>query len=326
MTPAVDDAGGRAGFNVAVGGKMGSGGMTIATPIDVFVDAAEAPRLAAEIVLLFRDHGPRTTRNKVRLAFLVESWGPEKFREVLEARWGKPLARAGRDVRTHRHNDHLGVQMQKNGRYSVGQAVPVGRVNAKHMLEWARLAETYGTGDIRLTTGQNVILPNVPKERLEALLEEPLLEEFPAQPHPAARGLVSCIGTDYCNLALIETKGLAKELAAKLQKSLPDHEAPITMNWSGCPAACGNHQAADIGFQGIKANVNGQVVDAVHIFVGGRTGPDARPGQKIMELVPVSMLEEIVPTLIRNLSTLKNIRRDEDAENRVLMVPAESVY
>lgn len=326
MTPAVDDAGGRSGFNVAVGGKMGSGGMTLATPIDVFVGVDEAARLAAEIVLLFRDEGPRTTRNKVRLAFLVAAWGPEQFRDVLEKRWGRPLARAGRDVRTHRHNDHLGAQIQKNGRYSVGQAVAVGRVNAKHLTEWARLAETYGNGDIRLTTGQNVILPHVPREKLDALLEEPLVTEFPARPHPVTRGLVSCVGTDYCNLALIETKGLAKGLAARLERALPDHEAPVTMNWSGCPAACGNHQAADIGFQGIKANVDGKVVDAVHVFVGGRTGPDARPAQKIMELVPVSMLDEIVPALIRNLSTLKNIRRDEDAEQRVLMVPAESVY
>src|SRR5205823_5867122 len=125
-----------------------------------------------------------------------------------------------------------------------------------------RLAETYGTGEIRLTTAQNVILPNIPQGKIAALLEEPLLQEFQPDPHPVKRGLVSCIGTDYCNLALIETKGIAKELAETLARTLPpDLPAgqaglpPVTMYWSGCAAGCGNHQAADIGFQGIKANI-----------------------------------------------------------------------
>jgi ferredoxin-nitrite reductase len=328
MTPAVKDQDGQSipGFNVAVGGKMGSGGMRLATPIDVFVTPAEAALLAAEIILIFRDEGPRgMSRARVRLAFLVDEWGGERFRDVLEGRWGKPLTRAGRDVRLHRHNDHMGVQTQKDGRVAVGQCVPVGRVNAAHMREWARLADLYSGGAIRLTTAQNVILPNVSKDQVKALLEEPLLQEFMPDPHPVKRGLVSCIGTDYCSLALIETKGLAKELADKLEKMLPPDLPPVTMFWSGCAAACGNHQAADIGFQGIKANIDGKVVDAVHIFVGGRTGPDARPAEKIMELVPVSLLPEVLPMLIRNLPMLKRVRRDRAAE-RVMMLPAEPVY
>ena len=328
MTPAVRDAGGQSlsGFNVAVGGKMGSGGMTVAAPLDVFVPAQEAAPLAADIIRVFRDEGPRgESRARVRLAFLVEAWGAEKFRSVLEARWGKPLAHAGRDVRFSRHSDHMGVSLQKNGRHAVGQCVPVGRVNHKHLREWARSAEAYGTGEIRLTTGQNVILPNIPKEKLAALLEEPLLEEFPPDPHPVKRGLVSCVGTDYCNLALIETKGIAKALAETLEKSLPPGTPPVTMYWSGCAAGCGNHHAADIGFQGIKANIDGKIVDAVHIYVGGQTGPQARPAEKIMELVPVDMLPEILPMLIKNLSTLRKIRRDTEAEKRVIMIPAEIV-
>jgi ferredoxin-nitrite reductase len=327
MTPAVRETpSAQPGFNLSVGGKMGSGGMTIATPLDAWVPLEDAGPLAAEIIRIFRDEGPRSeSRARVRLAFLVQAWGAEKFRRTLESRWGKPLAPAGRDVRFSRHTDHMGTTEQKDGRFSVGQCVPVGRVNDKHLCEWARLAETYGTGEIRLTTGQNVILPHIPKEKLAALLEEPLLQEFQPDPHPVKRGLVSCIGTDYCNLALIETKGIAKALAEQLEKTLPAGTPPVTMYWSGCAAACGNHQAADIGFQGIKANIDGKVVDAVHIFVGGRTGPQARPAEKIMELVPVTMLPEILPTLIKNLTTLKKIRRDTDAEKRVIMIPVEAV-
>lgn len=329
MTPAVMDgpSGQQSGFNVAVGGKMGSGGMTIAQPLNAWIPLEDAAPIAAEIIRIFRDEGPRNeSRARVRLAFLVEAWGAAKFRQTLEARFGKTLSPAGRDVRLGRHTDHMGTTPQKDGRFAVGQCVPVGRVNHKHLREWARLAETYGTGELRLTTAQNVILPNVPQAKLAALLEEPLLQEFSPNPHPVKRGLVSCVGTDYCNLALIETKGIAKDLADKLASLLPPDMPPITMFWSGCAAACGNHQAADIGFQGIKANIEGKIVDAVHIFVGGRTGPDARPAEKIMELVPVDLLPEILPTLIKNLPTLKKIRRDRDAEKRVIMVPAEAVY
>ena len=99
---------------------------------------------------------------------------------------------------------------------------------------------------------------------------------------------------------------------------------PANMYWSGCPAGCGNHHAADIGFQGAKARVDGKIVDAVSIFVGGRTGTDPRPGEKIMELVPVDVLGEVVPVILRNLETLRNLRRDRETEERILMVPAVS--
>jgi ferredoxin-nitrite reductase len=133
--------------------------------------------------------------------------------------------------------------------------------------------------------------------------------------------LVTCTGVDYCNLALIETKATGMALSDALARKFPG-AAALTMHWSGCPAGCGNHQAADIGFQGAKARVNGQVVDAVSIFVGGRTGTDPKPGEKIMELIPVDMLEEVVPLVLKHLEVLKKVTRDVEAEARVLMVPA----
>ena len=109
MTPAIRDSEGAYGFNVKVGGKMGSGGMTLGHDLDVFVDPEEAARLAAEITLLFRDEGPGEKRTRVRMAILLENLGIEKFRAVLEDRWGKPLERAQRSVRTEAVEDHLGV-------------------------------------------------------------------------------------------------------------------------------------------------------------------------------------------------------------------------
>jgi ferredoxin-nitrite reductase len=322
MTPAVRQSDGRAGFNVAAGGKMGSGGMTVAQPLDIFVTPEDAASLAVAVTLLFRDEGARDQRTKARLAFLMQAWGAPKFRAALEERWGWPLDRAGRDARRAGHTDHLGVQPQKQpGMFSVGLGVPTGRVTADKMQELARLAQEYGSGHVRLTNGQNAILVNVPQDRLAALLAEPLLRELSPQPSPYHRGLVTCTGVGYCNLALIETKATGMALADRLAKRFPS-SSNLTMHWSGCPAGCGNHQAADVGFQGAKARVNGQVVDAVSIFVGGRTGTDPRPGEKIMELIPVDMLDEVVPVVLRHLEVLKKVTRDVEAESRVLMVPA----
>ena len=321
LTPATGPVGEK-GFNLAVGGKMGSGGMTVAQPLDVFIHPEAAASLAATVTLLFRDEGAREQRTKTRLAFLVQDWGVDRFRNELEKRWGEALPPSGRDVRVQHSTDHLGVAPQRQeGLYSVGLCVPTGRTQAADMMELARLAEVYGAGAIRLTTGQNAIVVGVPEEDVQPLLDEPLLSRFSPTPHAFERGLVSCTGKDYCNLALIETKALGKQLADSLAVRFPS-AAPLTMHWSGCPAGCGNHQAADIGFQGAKARVDGEIVDAVSIFVGGRTGADPRPGEKIMELVPVSMLDDLMPVVINNLATLKQIRRDQQTEDRVLMVPA----
>jgi len=301
---------------------MGTGGMTVAQPLNVFVQPEEAASLTAAIILLFRDEGSRQQRSRARLAFLVEDWGIERFRAELECRWGMPLQPAERDVRLSSHTDHLGVQRQQQpDLWSVGLCIPTGRVNSQSLEELARLAEVYGTGHVRLTPGQNAILVNVPEGRLARLLTEPLLKDLSPQPHAFTRGMVTCIGTDYCNLALIETKSTGKDLADRLAARFPSAE-PLSMHWSGCPAGCGNHQAADIGFQGAKARVDGQVVDAVSVFVGGRTGTEPRAGEKIMELVPVDMLEELMPVLLKHLETLKKVRKDHEAEERVLMVPA----
>ena len=321
LTPAAGPAGEK-GFNLAVGGKMGSGGMTVAQPLDVFIHPEAAASLAATVTLLFRDEGAREQRTKTRLAFLVQDWGVDRFRNELEKRWGEALPPSGRDVRVQHSTDHLGVAPQRQeGLYSVGLCVPTGRTQAADMMELARLAEVYGAGAIRLTTGQNAIVVGVPEEDVQPLLDEPLLSRFSPTPHAFERGLVSCTGKDYCNLALIETKALGRQLAESLAARFPSAD-PLTMHWSGCPAGCGNHQAADIGFQGAKARVDGEIVDAVSIFVGGRTGADSRPGEKIMELVPVSMLDDLMPVVINNLATLKQIRRDQQTEDRVLMVPA----
>jgi ferredoxin-nitrite reductase len=131
-----------------------------------------------------------------------------------------------------------------------------------------------------------VILPNVPDERIDALHDESLLQEFTPRPSPFRRSVVACTGTDYCNLAQIDTKRHAEELATALEQKLGTTGEPLSFHWSGCPAACGNHQAADVGLRGLKTKINGELVEAVAIYVNGRMGPAATAGEQILEVVP----------------------------------------
>jgi ferredoxin-nitrite reductase len=250
-------------------------------------------------VSLFRDHGARAARNRARLAFLVEEWGARRMRAEVERRLGRQLLESGRDVRTTRSTDHLGVNRQKQAGLSyVGLAVPVGRITAEHLLRVAAAADTCGNGEVRFTTGQNIIIPNVPDQRLAVLLDDPLLRELGVDPPGVIRGLVACTGVDYCHFALIETKEAALATARQLASMLP-HRQRLTMHWSGCPAGCGNHAAADIGLLGKNIRVGGQMVEAVDVFVGGRAGPNPKPGVKVLEDVPCAdlphVLERIIP-------------------------------
>lgn len=273
-----------AGFNVLVGGKMGSGGFRVAEPLDVFVVPDEAARICRELVLIFRDFGPRETRSRARFAFLIEERGLAWVRDMAEQRMGHALLPQGRDGRSTSHADHMGVTPQRrHGLSAVGLVVPVGRVTAEQLRELARLADEYGQREVRLSTEQNVVIPHVPDARLKALLAEPLLQEWRPDADPALRGLIACTGTEFCNLALIETKARALHVANALHDRLPP-DRPLKIRWSGCPAGCGNHHAADVGLQGKRIRLaDGRVVEAVTISAGGRTGPEARPAEVVME-------------------------------------------
>jgi NAD(P)H-nitrite reductase large subunit len=298
------------GFNVQVGGKQGSGGYRPASPLDVFARPEDAARLCAEIVGIFRDHGSRQSRPRSRLAFLVQDRGVAWLRKELERRWDKPLLKAGTDMRKKHHSDHLGIHPQKRPHahyegpqlFYVGLLVPVGRVTTAQMRAVADLADRYGNGDLRVTVGQNLIVPNIPEDRIGALTEEPIFQELPFDPSPIMRGLVACTGTDYCGMALIETKGYAIEVARELEKRTEGKKVqPLTIHWSGCPAGCGLHQVATIGLQGCRSRVNGEIVDAAHVCVKGQAGPNPTVATDLMYDVPITKLVDALEPLVTYL-------------------------
>jgi ferredoxin-nitrite reductase len=133
---------------------------------------------------------------------------------------------------------------------------------------------------------------------LTRLLAEPLLADLRVDPAPALRGTVSCIGVGLCDLAMTDTKGDALRVARRLEAAVPTGRA-ISINWSGCPAACGSHHVADIGLQGAKARVGGQVAEVYQVFVGGRLGPGARGGLPVLAAVPATEIDGVVEMLAR---------------------------
>ncbi len=300
LTPAVKDIDGQEvkGFNVSVGGKMGSGGYTLAEDLDVFVSPEDAAELCAEITLIFRDHGPRNVRNKSRLAFLIADWGVEKFRVELESRFHKTLVSTGKDMRGKKKTDHTGIFSQKQEQLNyVGLVVPVGRITTTQLYEVARIADLYGTGEIRLTQGQNLIIPNVSDTNIGKLTAEPLLQKLRYDPSEVMRGMVSCTGIDYCHFSLIETKERAMEAIRHLEEKLGNTE-PLTVHWSGCPNGCGNHTAADIGLLGKRTKIDGVVTDAVDVFVKGDAGPNPKIATKLLENVPCDDLPQVLEGLV----------------------------
>jgi ferredoxin-nitrite reductase len=291
--------GDRIGFNVLAGGKMGSGGYRRADALDVFVAPDAAAAVVAAAIRVFRDHGPREARSRSRFAFLLDDWGPARVRAAVEAEYGAPLEPAGDDARSAARTDHMGVYRQGDGRSFVGLVVPGGRMTAAQLARLARLADTYGSGEVRFTTEQNVIIPNVTDAALRDLLAEPLLEELPYAPPEVLRGLVVCTGIDFCDLALVDTKARAIPMTRALAAKLADRKEPLRIAWSGCPASCANHQTADIGFEGTKTRINGTVVEAVDVWVGGRGGPRPCAGQRIMENVPMTEVPSVLEYLAR---------------------------
>ena len=279
LTPASRD--GETGFNVKIGGALGSPPPRLATPLDVFIREEDASELCLRIAEIYRDHGSRDKRARTRLKFLLDDWGIERFRSTLEERMGRTLERAGEEPETASHpGNFLGIHPQKQeGMHYAGLLVPVGRLSASQAMELARLSREYGAEELRLTPNQNVIIPHIPEESLEPFKREPLLRELSPHPSRVMANLVACTGNDYCDFAVIESKSRALEIARFLEERFPGLELKIHV--SGCRNSCGKHGIADLGLQGARIRIDGRLHEAVEVFLGIGSGKVAEKMGKV---------------------------------------------
>ncbi|MBQ0884824.1 sulfite reductase SirA [Streptomyces sp. RM72] len=300
------------GFDLWVGGGL-STNPKLGVRLNAWVPIDDVPDVYEGVISIFRDYGYRRLRNRARLKFLVADWGAEKFRQVLEDEYLKRKLTDGPAPAdpTSRWRDHIGVHRQKDGRYYVGFAPRVGRVDGTILTKVADLAEAHGSGRVRTTVEQKMIVLDVEEGRVDSLVESLEALDLSARPSTFRRGTMACTGIEFCKLAIVETKARGASLIDELERRLPDFDEPLTINLNGCPNACARIQTADIGLKGqLMLDEHGEQVEGYQVHLGGALGLEPGFGRKVRGL---KVTAEELPDYVERV--LKRYRAErEDGE------------
>ncbi|MER5525564.1 nitrite/sulfite reductase [Streptomyces sp. NPDC002677] len=298
------------GFDLWVGGGL-STNPKIGVRLGAWVPLDEVPDVWAGVIGIFRDYGYRRLRTRARLKFLVADWGAEKFRQILEDEYLKRKLVDGPAPAEplQRWRDHVGVHRQQDGNFYVGFAPRVGRVDGTTLAKIADLAEAHGSGRVRTTVEQKMIVLDVTEDQVDSLVEALEALDLTARPSPFRRGTMACTGIEYCKLAIVETKARGSALIDELERRLPDFDEPLTINLNGCPNACARIQVADIGLKGqLVLNDAGEQVEGFQVHLGGALGLEAGFGRKVRGLKVTS--EELPDYVERVLKRFQAERED----------------
>jgi sulfite reductase (ferredoxin) len=264
------------GFSLRVGGGL-SADPHLAVRLNAFVRWNQVVDVIRGVAELFRaTTSLREHRERARLKFLFlrEGWTAEVFQRELERILGFRFDPAEPEQAPHDvYRDHVGIHPQKQESfYFVGAAVLRGRVSWEQLQATAELSDRFASGELRTTAMQNLLIVNVPHQNTHALAKELAEIGFPVQASPFVRGAIACSGTEFCKLAITETKGFSRWLTEELDDRLPGFDQELKLHVTGCPNSCGQHWIADIGLEGKKLKVNGEFVDAYYFCLGGAVG------------------------------------------------------
>lgn len=298
------------GFDLWVGGGL-STNPRFGVRLGAWVPEEDVPDVWEGVTSIFRDYGYRRLRNRARLKFLVADWGPEKFRQVLEDEYllRKLSDGPAPEQPKQRWRDHMGVHRQKDGRFYVGCAPRVGRLDGSQLGKIAELAEAHGSGRVSTTVEQKLIILDVPEDRVTSLVESLEAMDLRVNPSPFRRGTMACTGIEFCKLAIVDTKQRGSDLIDELERRLPDFDEPITININGCPNACARIQTADIGLKGqLMMTEDGEQVGGFQVHLGGSLGLDAAFGRKVRGLKVTS---DDLPDYIERVLTRFRDEREE---------------
>jgi len=287
-------------FRIKLGGATGH--QAFARDLGVAVRPEELVKVAVALTRVYIANGNRGDRKKARLKHLLETWSLERYLGETERLLGFQLSRCPEepqpDAPSAPHS-HVGVFPQKQkGLHYMGVAIPVGQLTPKQMIRLAELAEYYGSGDLRLTVWQNLILPNIPEAYVETVKKALVRIGLDWRQSNLRSGLVACTGNSYCKFASSNTKGHARELADFLEKRVA-LDQPINIHVTGCPNSCAQHYMGDIGLLGAKVKVSGEIVEGYHVFVGGGFGQHQAVGRQIFQGIS---FEQLKPTLEKMLN------------------------
>ncbi len=290
------------GFSLRVAGGL-STQPHLAVPLNAFVHWDQVIPVVRAITELFRESEVlRHSRDKARMKylFLEFGWTADSFLAALEAKLGykldpgEPL-----DPPAQVHRDHLGVIPQKQpGLYSIGATVIRGRITPAQLTLAADLAERYGDGHVRNTPMQNLLLVNIPEAHVATVVNELNSAGLPIESSAFLRGTVACTGSEFCKLALTETKSFARWLTEQLEERFPNYQDQLRLHITGCPNSCGQHWIADIGIEGKKIRSNGKMVDAYYFCVGGSVGQFASVARPVGYRCPASEVPNAITRLL----------------------------
>jgi sulfite reductase (ferredoxin) len=311
---AVRRADGVVGFHVRVGGGL-STRPHLAVLLPAFVHPEQVPQVVETITAIFRDSDElRVNRAKARMKFLFinHGWTGESFLAEVERRLGYKLDALAEEHPPEGHyRDHLGIQPQKQpGLSYAGYSVVSGRISTEQLRGLATIADEFGDGSLRLSAMQNILITNVPNERTAELLERSRALGVALDGSPFQRGTASCTGSEYCKLALTETKLFSIRLAQELEERLPGFTDTVKLHVAGCPNSCGQHPIADVGLQGVLLNQGGKQVEGFDFFVGGGLGKNSTLGHRVGFRAPA---DDVPEALERLFSTY--VAQKEDGES-----------
>ncbi|MBV8231843.1 MAG: NirA family protein [Planctomycetaceae bacterium] len=286
-------------FRMALGGITGH--KDFARDVGVLLRPEECVPAAAAVVRVFIDHGDRTDRKKARMKYVLDRWGLDKYLEEAEKHLPRKLLRFPLDQCEPRaplvRGAHIGFHPQRQpGLVYVGVVLPVGRMSCDQMRGLARIAERHGSASFRLTVWQNLLIPDIPEDQVEAVKGEIEALGFAWKATQVRTGLVACTGNFGCRFSSSDTKRHALEIADHLDARL-ELDVPINIHLTGCPNSCAQHYIGDIGLLGTKVAVEDDMVEGYHLFLGGGYGAEQDVGREIYRDVKA----EVVPVTIERM-------------------------
>ena len=196
--------------------------------------------------------------------------------------------------------DHVGIHPQRQpGLAYVGASVLRGRMTGEQLEAVAELAERFGSGSLRATVSQNLVIVDVPNGKTAELARELGQIGLQVDGSPFWRGAIACTGTEFCKLAITETKGFTRWLVDELEERLPQFDQQLKLHVTGCPNGCGQHWIADIGLEGKKIKHEGKLTDAFYFCLGGAVGQHAGIARPVGYRCPAPLVPEAIERLLR---------------------------
>jgi sulfite reductase (ferredoxin) len=304
------------GYTLRVGGGL-STEPHIAVRIPAFIPQDKAYDVVEAVVRIFREQDDlrqSRTAARIKYLFMKHGWTAQSMLDAIEAKLGYKLDPSPLEadvVPDDVYRDHIGVTPQvQPGLSSVGASVMGGRLSGDQLEQLAALADKYGDGSLRATIAQNILLVNIKNEHVKALISDLNALDLRVEVTPFWRGAVACTGTEFCKLAIAETKAFSKWLTEEMEGRLPGFDQQIKLHVTGCTNSCGQSWIADIGLEGKKIKKDGKLVDAFYFCVGGAVGKYARTARQIGYRAAAEDCPEAVERLLRGYLALREPGED----------------